>query len=67
MLVVVKRYHERVDSHGALLGDTVEDRHENCKEPSNSMDDEEERDIPEEEVGHADQNALMVVVDALAL
>ena len=59
MLVVVKRYHERVDSHGALLGDTVEDRH--------NMDDEEEHDSPEEEVGHADQNALMVVVDAWAL
>lgn len=65
MLFVVKRYHETGDdSHGTLLGDTVEDRHDNCKDLLNSMDDEEEHDSPEEEVGHADQNALMVVVDA---
>ena len=57
MLFVVKR---QGDSHDTLLGDTVEDRH-------NNMDDEEEHDSPEEEVGHADQNALMVVVDAWAL
>ena len=63
MLFAVNRHHERGDSHDTLLGDTVEDRHDNCNDLLNSMDDEEEHDSPEED----DQNALMVVVDAWAL